>query len=150
MEQRTCEQHTYEGLFMLDPTKVAQEWENIKKQILGMIERRGGSIITAKKWGERKLAYEIAGHKRAVYLLVYFKMPSLNVNTLRRDLQLSELVMRTLIVVRKKITQEEQQRIVESDSVPETTPETQPANAPASTPEQQNLNPTGNNPTTPK
>lgn len=151
MEQRTCEQHTYEGLFMLDPTKVAQEWENIKKQIISMIEKRGGSIITAKKWGERKLAYEIKGHKRAVYLLVYFQMPSLNVNNLRRDLELSELVMRTLIVVRNKLTQEEQQRIAENDTN-ETNSEVQPTHTSThtSTPTHQNpTTPTGNNPVTP-
>ncbi len=110
------EQRTYEGMFMLDPTKAAQEWDNLKKQITGMIERRGGAILNAKKWGERKLAYEIKGHKRAAYLLVYFTLPSLNLNTLRRDLQLSELVMRTLLLARTKITQEEQQRASEAES----------------------------------
>lgn len=116
MEQRTCEVRTYEGMFMLDPTKATQEWDNLKKQIIALVERRGGSIINAKKWGERKLAYEIKRHKRAVYLLIYFQLPSLNLNALRHDLQLSELVMRFLIVVRNKITPEEQQRVVDSDT----------------------------------
>lgn len=116
MEQRTCELRTYEGMFMLDPTKATQEWDNLKKQILSLIERKGGSIINAKKWGERKLSYEIKRHKRAVYLLVYFQLPSLHLNALRNDLQLSELVMRFLIVVRNKITPEEQQRVAEAEA----------------------------------
>jgi small subunit ribosomal protein S6 len=104
---------TYEGMFMLDPTKATQEWDNIKKQVVAMMERRGGTLINARKWGERKLAYEITGHKRAAYLLMYFQMPSENVAVFRKDLQLSEIVMRILILSQEKTTisikEEEQQ-----------------------------------------
>ena len=105
------ELRTYEGMFMLEPTKAAQEWDNIKKQIIGMVERRDGVLVNARKWGEKKLAYEIDGHKRAAYLLMYFQMPPASVNVLRRDLQLSEIVMRTLILAQPKFAaKEEQQR----------------------------------------
>lgn len=99
---------TYEGMFMLDPTKATTEWDNLKKQITDMVVRREGVVIHSKKWGERKLAYEIKGNKRAAYLLMYFEMPTENVNILRRDLQLSEIVMRTLIIVQTnpKVDQE--------------------------------------------
>jgi small subunit ribosomal protein S6 len=90
---------TYEGMFLLDPTQAAQEWDNLRKQIIGMIEKRGGTVVSAKKWAERKLAYEIKGHKRGAYFLVYFDMPPLNIATLRRDFQLSELILRSLILV---------------------------------------------------
>ena len=93
---------------MLDPTKAAQEWDNIKKQIITMLERRGGVIITARKWGERKLAYEIKGHKRAAYLLIYFQAPPENITTLKRDLLLSEIVMRTLILAHPQTTPKDQ------------------------------------------
>ena len=101
------ELRTYEGMFMLEPTKANQEWDNIKKQIVGMVERREGIILNARKWGERKLAYEIKGHKRAAYLLMYFQIPSENIATLRRDLLLSEIVMRTLIIAQTKPNQAE-------------------------------------------
>lgn len=106
---------TYEGMFMLEPA--TQEWDNTKKQVIAMVERREGVIISARKWGERKLAYEIKGHKRAAYLLMYFQMPPENINVLRRDLQLSELVMRTLIIVQPKTTSKENQ---EKENVQET------------------------------
>lgn len=93
------ETKTYEGMFLLEPTQAAQEWESLRKQVISMIERRGGVILSAKKWAERKLAYEIQGHKRGTYFLVYFKMPPLNIATFRRDMQLSELVLRNLILV---------------------------------------------------
>lgn len=90
---------TYEGMFLLDSTQAAQDWDNLRKQVLAIVERRGGDILNAKKWAERKLAYEIKGHKRGTYFLVYFKMQSQNIAILRRDLHLSEIVLRNLILV---------------------------------------------------
>ena len=34
-----------------------------------MIERHGGQIIVLKKWDERKLAYELGGQKRGLYMI---------------------------------------------------------------------------------
>lgn len=106
---------TYEGMFMLDPTKATQEWDNLKKQISDMVVRREGVVIHSRKWGERKLAYEIKGNKRAAYLLMYFEMPTENVNVLRRDLQLSELVMRTLIIVQTNPKVEQEKLLEEKE-----------------------------------
>lgn len=52
-------QRTYEGMFMLEPTKATQEWDSIKKEIIGMVERRGGEIISARKWGEKNLLMKL-------------------------------------------------------------------------------------------
>lgn len=90
---------TYEGLFLLDPTSASQDWDGLKNKIVALIERREGKILNAKKWGERRLAYEIKGRKRGTYLLIYFEMPPKNISTLKRDIQLAELVLRNMIVV---------------------------------------------------
>ncbi len=119
--------HTYEGMFMLDPTKASQEWEKLREQITEMIKRRDGVVIHSRKWGEKKLAYEIKGNKRATYLLIYFEMPTENVNILRRDLQLSELVMRTLIIVQNPKAEQEKFLSEKEESVPQ---EAADANAP--------------------
>jgi len=100
------ESRTYEGLFLLDPTQINQEWDKVKNEVVAMLERRDGNIINAKKWGERKLAYEIKGHRRGTYLLVYFQMPPENLSVLQRDFQLSELVLRNLIIVYKRPIEE--------------------------------------------
>lgn len=96
------EMRIYEGMFLLEPGQASQEWESTKKQVLSMLERRGAEIINAKKWGERKFAYEIKGHKRGTYLLIYFKMPPGNLSIVKRDLQLSEFVLRNMILVHRK------------------------------------------------
>ena len=93
---------TYEGMFMLEPTKATQKWDGIKKQIVEMLERRGAKIINVKKWGERKLAYAIKKHKRAVYMLIYFQMEAEKVNIFQKDILLSEIVMRHLILLQSE------------------------------------------------
>ena len=40
-----------------------------------ILEKNGAKIVQKEKWDERKLAYEIRGHKRATYYLVYFTRP---------------------------------------------------------------------------
>lgn len=110
---------TYEGLFLLDPAKATQDWEGIKKQIIDLLERREGQLINFKKWAERKLAYEIKGHKRGTYLLMYFQMPAQNVAVLKRDIQLSELVLRTMILQYRKSVNKDS---VEDFSGPEPAP----------------------------
>lgn len=96
------ETRTYEGMFLLDSTQAAQDWENLRKQIVAMLERRGAAILSAKKWAERKLAYEIKGHKRGTYFLAYFNMEPQYVKILREDFQLSEFILRSLVLVHDK------------------------------------------------
>lgn len=99
---RNMETRTYEGMFLLDSTQATQDWENLRKQIVAMLERRGAVIVSAKKWAERKLAYEIKGHKRGTYFLVYFTMEPKNMKILREDFQLSEFILRSLLLVHDK------------------------------------------------
>ena len=51
-----------------------------------------------KKWDDRRLAYEIKGQKRGVYILAYFKAPGVDISHVERDCNLSEKVLRALIL----------------------------------------------------
>ena len=55
--------------------------------------------------------------------MIYFQMPSENVNIFRTDVQLSELVMRTLILAQEKYNQDEQQKFDEESTPEEVLPE---------------------------
>ncbi len=113
---------TYEGLFLLDPTSANQDWDGLKNKIVALLERREGQIISAKKWGERRLAYEIKGRKRGTYLLIYFQMPPQNIATLKRDIQLSETVLRNMIVTHdRSIEQEEEKAEADQEKTSEAT-----------------------------
>jgi small subunit ribosomal protein S6 len=51
-----------------------------------------------KKWDERRLAYEVRGQKRGLYILAYFKAPGAQLSHIERDCNLSEKILRAMIL----------------------------------------------------
>ena len=56
---------------------------------------------------KRTEAYEIRGQKRGTYILVYFKAPGKDVAHIERDCNLSERILRTLILRADHMTEEQ-------------------------------------------
>lgn len=79
----------YEGMFLL-PAAAAAEQEKSSGIIRQIIERHGGNVTVLKRWDERRLAYEVSGQKRGLYLIAYFTAPSTAVTGIERDVTLSE------------------------------------------------------------
>ena len=98
-----CVLKLYEGMFVIDSTVANSDWDEAAKQVHDILENRGAEILKSEKWDERKLAYKLKGHKRGTYLLIYFNAPSDSITEMKRDLQLSDSVLRTLIVKTDKI-----------------------------------------------
>lgn len=98
----------YEGMFLLSQA-VATDLNGAVGHIREAIERAGGKIIAMKKWDERRLAYEIDKQKRGVYILVYFSAPAKNMGQIERSFNLSEKVMRHLVIRADHLTVEEMQ-----------------------------------------
>ena len=88
----------YEGMFILDPSKFARDPGAAAKQVDDLITANGGTVLAARLWDERKLAYPINGHRKGVYWLTYFRMPGGNVATLERQAEINDLVIRKLIL----------------------------------------------------
>jgi small subunit ribosomal protein S6 len=93
----TTKTNQYEAMFLLGPA-ATQENNGGIDLVRTTIERHGGKILVCKKWDERKLSYEIRGHRRATYYLVYFDAPTSSVVEINRDTRLTESVIRHLIV----------------------------------------------------
>ncbi len=93
----------YEGLFLIDNAHANTEWDNVVKRIQDILQKNGAEILKIEKWGEKKLAYKIKGHKRGTYLLIHFNANNSAITTLRRDFQLSDYIVRFLIVKDDKI-----------------------------------------------
>ena len=88
---------TYEGMFLFDPA-ITTDWDSIQKELDRLMERAGARLIASGKWDERRLAYEIRGRKRGVYALAYFEADPTKVASIERDVQLSEAILRCLVV----------------------------------------------------
>src|SRR5438093_180878 len=111
MAERINAQHQYEAMFLLGP-QAATEPDAAINLCRGIIERHGGNIMVVKKWDERKLAYEIHGQKRGTYVLAYYKGPGSSVTPIERDVNLSEEILRVLIVNADHINKDEMEAAV--------------------------------------
>ena len=93
----------YEALFLIDNVHANTEWDAVVKRIQDILQKNGAEILKTEKWGEKKLAYKVKGHKRGTYLLIHFNANNTAIPTIRRDFQLSEYIVRSLIVNDDKI-----------------------------------------------
>ena len=88
----------YEGMFILDPGKYSRDPGGLAQQINDLIAQFGGTVLAARLWDERKLAYPIKGHKKGVYWLTYFHMPAGNLTAFERQCEITEEVIRKLVL----------------------------------------------------
>lgn len=98
--------YLYEAMFLISQATAAELGAAID-HIKDVLARGHAEIVAMKKWDDRRLAYEIKGQKRGVYILVYFKAPGIDVAHIERDCNLSEKIMRALILRADHITEEE-------------------------------------------
>jgi small subunit ribosomal protein S6 len=92
----------YEGMFLLDSGRAGKDWDGARAEVEALLEKHGGEIVQAGRWDERKLAYEIKGHRRATYMLAYFNAPPNSIPEIRRDCGLNDLVLRIMILARRE------------------------------------------------
>ena len=88
----------YEGMFILDQGKYSRDPAAVAQQIAALVEQASGTMLAARLWDERKLAYPIKGHKKGVYWLTYFRMPGGNLTTLERQCEITDDIVRKLIL----------------------------------------------------
>ena len=95
----------YEAMFLFDPT-FGGSFENCETEIRRLMTRAEAEILLCRRWDERRLAYKIKGRKRGVYVLVFFKAPTDKITPLERDAQLSEHILRLLVLRADGLTPE--------------------------------------------
>lgn len=95
--------NTYEAMILLDNREVKKGWDRLKETVDAALTKNGAEIVVAKRWDERKLAYEIRKQRRATYYLAYFKAEPGVIGGIRRSLRLSNPVLRSLIQRREEI-----------------------------------------------
>jgi small subunit ribosomal protein S6 len=100
----------YEAMFLL-PGSASSDVEKAVQLCRSIIERHHGQILTIKKWDERKLAYEIDGNKRGVYVVAFFKAPRKDIAAIERDVHLSEDILRVLVLRADHLNQEEMEAV---------------------------------------
>lgn len=98
--------YTYEAMFLISQA-VAADLSGAVAHINELLARAHAEVIAMRKWDERRLAYEIKKQKRGLYILCYFKAPNTSISHLERDCNLSEKVMRVMILRADHLTEDE-------------------------------------------
>jgi ribosomal protein S6 len=87
----------YEGMFLIDNSRVKPDPEACVGVVNDLLGRHRANVVRTDRWDERKLAYEVRKQKRATYVLSHFEMEPAKLQELRRDLDLNEDVLRSLV-----------------------------------------------------
>src|SRR5437764_12244866 len=90
--------NVYECMFLLDTNKVAGDAPNAAKQLHAVLERNQAEILASRPWDERRLAYPNKGHKKGLYYLIYFRSEGKNLLNIERDLALTDMALRTMVL----------------------------------------------------
>lgn len=91
-------QKLYEGLFLFDPAQINSSIQTATDTLNEIFARSGATVHSLFKWDDRRLAYDVAGQKRGIYMLSYFNVEGPNVIQIERDAALNEQILRCLIL----------------------------------------------------
>jgi small subunit ribosomal protein S6 len=103
----TVVKRLYEGLFLVDSGQAAADWDGIISAIEKALARADAEVVSINKWDERKLAYDIGSKARGTYILVYFNGDPSRIAAIERDVNLSEQIIRVMILRTEKMSKED-------------------------------------------
>jgi small subunit ribosomal protein S6 len=88
----------YEILFIADPTLGEDEVDALTEQVQGFVEKDGGKVENVEKWGKKRLAYEVRGHREGYYVLIVTESDGPLVKEVERKMKVTDGVIRYLTV----------------------------------------------------
>lgn len=115
----TAVKRLYEGLFLVDSAQAAAQWDATMGAIQKVLDRAEADVVSLRKWDERRLAYEIQGCSRGTYILAYFRCDPSRIGGIERDVQLSEQILRVLILRTDRMSQEDMDKPTPAELHPE-------------------------------
>lgn len=87
----------YELMYIIAPHVEGEALEAVVTKVSELIESVSGTVTDLKKWGKRRLAYEINDLKEGFYVLTTFDAPPQSLTEIDRVLKLTEDIIRFLI-----------------------------------------------------
>lgn len=88
----------YEGMFLVNQQAAAGDLAAAIEHVQQILNRAGAEIVVLHKWDERKLAFPIKSQKRGLYIYALFNVEGVQLANIERDCNLSELVMREMLL----------------------------------------------------
>lgn len=88
----------YELLFVVDPNLGEPEVDALTTQVQGYVEKEGGRIQKAEKWGKKRLAYTVGKHREGSYVLLTVEGGAALVKEVERRIRVIDGVIRFITV----------------------------------------------------
>jgi small subunit ribosomal protein S6 len=92
----------YESMIILTPQLTQDEAVKENENAISVVLENGGELIKTDVWGKRQLAYPINKQHEGHYFINYFKMDSLNVKSVQRMYNITENILRFIIIDREQ------------------------------------------------
>jgi small subunit ribosomal protein S6 len=84
----------YETIYILKPDIDAEAAEKVGNRVAEAVDREKGRLTKVELWGRRRLAYDIAKHRRGVYIYLKYLGTGATVSEIERNLRLSDGVIK--------------------------------------------------------
>ena len=88
----------YEVMYVIDSALEDGARVELINRFSELVKKNGGEIDRVDEWGKRRLAYAINYKTEGYYVLMYIKAPSELPRELERNMQISDSVLRYLVV----------------------------------------------------
>lgn len=88
----------YEVMYVIDAALEDSARVELIDRFSELVKKNGGEIDRVDEWGKRRLAYAINYKTEGYYVLMYIKAPSQLPKELERNFQISDKVLRSLVI----------------------------------------------------
>ena len=88
----------YEVMYVIDTALEDSARIELIDRFSDLVKKNGGEIDRVDEWGKRRLAYAINYKTEGYYVLMYIKAPAELPKELERNFQISDKVLRSLII----------------------------------------------------
>jgi small subunit ribosomal protein S6 len=88
----------YEILFIADPNLGEPEVDTLTSHVQGYVEKEGGKVQKAEKWGKKRLAYTVRRQREGYYVLLTIEGGALLVKEVERRIRVTDGVIRFITV----------------------------------------------------
>ncbi len=87
-------QREYETIYIMRPDIDAESAEKVSNRLSEVVDREKGRFTKVELWGRRRLAYDIAKHRRGIYVYLKYLGDGAVVGEIERTLRLSDGVLK--------------------------------------------------------
>lgn len=105
--ETVAKKNLYEGMFLVDSAEAGMDWDGVIASITKILDKAKAEVVSIRKWDDRRLAYDIRRVSRGTYILTYFRVEGQKIQEIEKSVQLSEKIMRALILNAENMSAED-------------------------------------------